>query len=121
MQYPVERRADRLLREMGHQAEGKSEPIVEPTAAAEKLNMDLESPVTTQALSRLLELGYLERTQNPAPGHHHGHLPAHRGGGRQSRKTSRRVSPCAIGHDNLRAILGPPLKSHRPNGRCASI
>ena len=62
MEYPVERRAERLLREMGRQAEGKAEPIVE------RLNMDPESPVTHEALRRLLDLGYLERTQNPALG-----------------------------------------------------
>ena len=68
MKYPVRRRADRLLREMGRQAEGKADPIVEPTAAAERLNMDPESPVTTEAVSRLLESGYLEHTQHPSLG-----------------------------------------------------
>lgn len=68
MEYPVERRADRLLVEMGRQAEGKHEAIVEPTAAAEKLNMDPDSPVTQEALSRLLESGCLEQTQHAALG-----------------------------------------------------
>ena len=68
MEYPVELRADRLLREMGRQAEGKAEPIVEPTTAAERLNMDPESPVTQEALSRLVESKYLERTQHLALG-----------------------------------------------------
>ncbi len=68
MEYPVERRADRLLREMGRQAEGKAEPIVEPMTAAERLNMDPESEVTREALSRLLESGYLERTHHPGLG-----------------------------------------------------
>jgi hypothetical protein len=44
MQYPAEHRATRLLREMGRQAEGKFEPIVEP-AAAQKLHIDPESPL----------------------------------------------------------------------------
>jgi hypothetical protein len=68
VEYPVERRADRLLREMGRQAEGKSDPRVVPRAAAEKLNIDLESPVYEEAVDRLLESGYLERTQNPSLG-----------------------------------------------------
>jgi hypothetical protein len=68
MEYPVERRADRLLLEMGRQAEGKYEAIVEPIAAAQRLNMDPDSPVTRKALSRLLESGYLEQTHNPALG-----------------------------------------------------
>ena len=68
MEYPVALRADRLLREMGRQAVGKAEPIVEPTTAAERLNMDPESPVTQEALSRLQESGYLEQTQHPALG-----------------------------------------------------
>ena len=68
MEYPVKFRVDRLLREMGRQAEGKAEPIVEPTTAAERLNMDPESPVTQEAVSRLVESGYLERTQHPALG-----------------------------------------------------
>lgn len=66
MEYPVERRADRLLREMGRQAEGKYEAIVEPITAAQRLNMDPDSPVTQKALSRLLESGYLEQTQHAA-------------------------------------------------------
>ncbi len=66
MEYPVERRADRLLVEMGRQAEGKHEAIVEPTATAERMNMDPDSPVTQEALSRLLESGYLEQTQHAA-------------------------------------------------------
>ena len=44
MEYPVERRADQLLLEMGRQAEGKYEAIVEPIAAAQRLNMDPDSP-----------------------------------------------------------------------------
>ena len=68
MQYPVEHRAARLLREMGRQAEGKFEPIVEPMAAAQKLNIDPESPLYEEALKRLLEWGYLEHTHNPALG-----------------------------------------------------
>ncbi len=68
MEYPVERRADRLLVEMGRQAEGKYEALVEPTAAAQRLNMDPDSPVTQEALSRLLESGCLERTEHPALG-----------------------------------------------------
>jgi hypothetical protein len=68
MEYPVKLRADRLLREMGRQAEGKAEPIVEPTTAAERLNMDPDSPLTQEALSRLLESKYLEQTQHPALG-----------------------------------------------------
>ena len=61
-------RAERLLREMGRQAEGKADPVVEPAAAAERLNMDPSSPVTEEALGRLVGSGYLERTQNPALG-----------------------------------------------------
>jgi hypothetical protein len=68
MEHPVQLRADRLLREMGRQAEGKAEPIVEPMTAAERLNMDPVSPVTKEALSRLLESKYLEQTQHPALG-----------------------------------------------------
>ncbi len=52
----------------GRQAEGKYEAIVEPTAAAQRLNMDPDSPVTQEALSRLLESGCLERTEHPALG-----------------------------------------------------
>jgi hypothetical protein len=68
MEYPVEHRAKRLLREMARQAEGKSEPIVDPTSAAQKLNIDPTSPVHEEAVGRLLGSGYLERTQNPALG-----------------------------------------------------
>ena len=35
MEHPVKRRAERLLRELGRQAEGKVDPIVEPELAAE--------------------------------------------------------------------------------------
>ena len=66
MEFPVEHRADRLLREMGRQAEGKHEPIVDPAEAAERLNIDTSSPVYEEALDRLLERGYLERTHHPA-------------------------------------------------------
>ncbi len=55
MEYPVEYRANRLLHQMGCQAEGKFEPIVEPAAAAQKLNIDPESPLYEEALKRLLE------------------------------------------------------------------
>jgi hypothetical protein len=68
IEYPVEHRAHRLLRETGCQAEGKFEPIVELTAAAQKLNIDPESPVYEEAVNRLLESGYLEQTHNPALG-----------------------------------------------------
>jgi hypothetical protein len=68
MEYPVEHRAERLLREMDRQAEGKSEPIVEPMAAAQKLNIDASSPVYEEAVNRLLERGYLEQTHHPALG-----------------------------------------------------
>jgi hypothetical protein len=68
VEYPVKHRAERLLREMGRQAEGKSDPIVVPRAAAEKLNIDLESPVYEESVNHLLDSGYLERTQNPALG-----------------------------------------------------
>ena len=68
MEYPVEHRADRLLREMGRQAEGKNEPIVDPMAAAERLNVDTSSPVHEEAVDRLLERGYLEKTHQPALG-----------------------------------------------------
>jgi hypothetical protein len=68
MEYPVEHRAERLLREMGRQAEGKAEPIVDPAAAAERLNIDTASPVYEGALKRLLERGYLEKTHHPALG-----------------------------------------------------
>jgi hypothetical protein len=68
MEHPVKRRAERLLRELGRQAEGKADPIVEPELAAERLNMEPDSPVTEEALSRLEGSGYLERTQNPALG-----------------------------------------------------
>ena len=68
MEFPIEHRANRLLREMGRQAQGKFEPIVVPRAAAERLNIDPESPVYLEAVNRLLEAGYLERTQNPALG-----------------------------------------------------
>ena len=53
---------------MGRQAEGKYEPIVVPRDAAERLNIDPESPVYVEAVNRLLESGYLEQTQNPALG-----------------------------------------------------
>ena len=53
---------------MGRQAEGKHEPIVEPTEAAERLNIDTTSPVFEEALNRLLERGYLEQTHHPALG-----------------------------------------------------
>jgi hypothetical protein len=66
--YPAERRAERLLREMGRQVEGKADPIVEPDAAVEKLQMAPDSPLTEEALGRLVEAGYLERTQHPALG-----------------------------------------------------
>jgi hypothetical protein len=68
MEHPVEHRADRLLREMGRQAEDKSDPIVELTTAAQRLNMDPDSPVTREAFSRLLEAGYVAQTQHPALG-----------------------------------------------------
>jgi hypothetical protein len=68
MEYPVEHRANRLLREMGRLAEDKVEPIVDPMAAAQKLNIDPSSPVYEEAVRRLLELGYLEQTHNPALG-----------------------------------------------------
>jgi DNA-binding MarR family transcriptional regulator len=68
MEYPVRHGADRLLRQMGRQAESKYEPIVVPREAAEKLNIDPESPVYVEAVNRLLESGYLERTHNPALG-----------------------------------------------------
>jgi hypothetical protein len=68
MDHPVRRRAERLLREMGRQAEGKADPIVEPGAAAERLNMAFDSPLTEEALGRLMESGHLERTQHPALG-----------------------------------------------------
>ena len=50
------------MREMGRQAEGKFEPIVDPTAAAERLKIDASSPVYEQAVDRLLERGYFEQT-----------------------------------------------------------
>ncbi len=62
MQYPVEHRAERLLREMGRQVEGKFEPIVDPTSAAERLKIDASSPVYEEAVNRLLERGYFEQT-----------------------------------------------------------
>jgi hypothetical protein len=68
MDHPVRRRAERLLREMGRQAEGKADPIVEPEAAAKKLQMAFDSPLTEEALGRLVESGHLERTQHPALG-----------------------------------------------------
>ena len=68
MDHPVRRRAERLLREMGRQAEGKADPIVEPGAAAERLNMAFDSPLTEEALGRLMDSGHLERTQHPALG-----------------------------------------------------
>jgi Mn-dependent DtxR family transcriptional regulator len=68
MYYPAGRRAERLLREMGRQAESKADPIVEPEAAAERLKMSPDSPLTEEALGRLMESGYLERTQHPALG-----------------------------------------------------
>jgi hypothetical protein len=68
MDHSVEHRADRLLREMGRQAEGKFEPIVDPRAAAERLNIDTSSPVYEEAVDRLLERSYLEETHHPALG-----------------------------------------------------
>ena len=68
MEYPVEHRAERLLREMGRQAEGKVEPIVAPMEAAERLNIDTSSPVYEEAVNRLLKRGYLEKTHHPALG-----------------------------------------------------
>ena len=69
MEYPVEHRADRLLREMGRQAEDKFKPIVDPRAAAERLNIiDTSSPVYEEAVDRLLERSYLEETHHPALG-----------------------------------------------------
>ena len=68
MEYPVEHRAERWLREMGRQAEGKFEPIVDPRAAAERPNIATSSPVYEEALNRLLQKGYLEPTHHPALG-----------------------------------------------------
>ena len=68
MEYPVGHRADRLLREMGRQAEGKVEPIVDPMEAAERLNIDTSSPVYEAAVNRLLERGYVEKTHHTALG-----------------------------------------------------
>ena len=58
MEYPVEHRADRLLREISRQVEGKFEPTVDPTEAAQRLNIDTSSPVYEEALNRLVERGY---------------------------------------------------------------
>jgi len=68
MEYPVEHRAEPLFREMGRQAEGKHEPIVDPREAAERLNIHTSSPVYEEAVKRLLESGYLEQTHHPALG-----------------------------------------------------
>jgi hypothetical protein len=62
MDHPVRRRAERLLREMGRQAEGKADHIVEPEAAAERLNMAFDSPLTEEALGRLMESGWSRAT-----------------------------------------------------------
>jgi hypothetical protein len=66
MQYPAEHRATRLLREMGRQAEGKFEPIVEP-AAAQKLHIDPESPLYERRRSSVCwgALGRLEPGLGP--------------------------------------------------------
>ncbi len=68
MEYPVKHRADRLLRALGRQAEGKFEPIVDPMAAAERLYIDTSSSMYDAAVNRLLEKGYLEKTHHPALG-----------------------------------------------------
>ena len=65
MEYPVEYRANRLLHQMGCQAEGKFEPIVEPTAA-QNPNIDSESPVYEEAVNRQLESAHLGQTHNPS-------------------------------------------------------
>ena len=41
---------------------------MEPTAAAQKLHIDPESPLYEESLKRLQEWGYLEQTYNPALG-----------------------------------------------------
>ena len=68
MERPVRHRADRLLREMGRQAEGKADPIVDPEEAARRLNIVPDSPLTEEALSLLAEEGYIKRTQHLALG-----------------------------------------------------
>jgi hypothetical protein len=67
MEHPVEYRANRLLHQVGCQAEGKFEPIVEPTAA-QNLNIDSESPVSGEAVNRQLESAHFRATHNPALG-----------------------------------------------------
>jgi hypothetical protein len=57
----IDETARRLLREMGYQAEGKPTPEVAPREAAGNLDLDLEAPEYSAALSHLLALGDIER------------------------------------------------------------
>jgi hypothetical protein len=58
--------ARQLLREMGHQAEGKPTPDVLPTEAAENLGLHPGAPEYETALNHLLALGDIEPTPDPA-------------------------------------------------------
>jgi hypothetical protein len=58
--------ARRLLREMGHRAEGNPTPDILPKVAAEKLGLDPRAPEYEAALNHLLALGDIEPTSDPA-------------------------------------------------------
>ena len=63
----IDETARRLLREMGYLAEGKPTPDVAPKEAAENLDLDLEAPQYSAALSHLLALGEIERISDSGP------------------------------------------------------
>jgi hypothetical protein len=62
----IDETARRLLREMGHQAEGNSTPDVLPKVAAENLDLDPATPEYERALHHLLALGDVEPSADPA-------------------------------------------------------
>jgi hypothetical protein len=59
--------ARRLLREMGHQAEGNPTSDVLPRETAENLDLDPSSPEYRAALDHLVALGDIEREVQPDP------------------------------------------------------
>jgi hypothetical protein len=63
----VDETARRLLWEMGCLAKGKPTPAVAPKEAAENLDLDLEAPEYSAALSHLLALGDIERISDSGP------------------------------------------------------
>jgi hypothetical protein len=58
--------ARRLLREMGHQAEGSPTPDVLPREVAENLGIDPGAPEYEAALNHLQALGDIEPNSDPA-------------------------------------------------------